>query len=351
MNLSECDQLSFHDIAKEWSKEKNHLDYNGALTMLLRGFWRAEFDRSNQTPPEQTCLVLLSQQGGRDCYDPATREYVLGVLPKGDPHCPSIGSHPTFDDLARLDAVDYPDAVSRWPLGRICVSKDVARHWIQDNGHTAMRFWFPDMAEQIDGPPRPPADFSNWDSNEFYSVGHATHLWEGLEPLPNHEVDLRIKGVYSRQTWLKEQVALSGYTEGQWPKQATLVPRQILIRIAEAADKPEDRRPVFLYPDGHGREIEAAPGEWDHPLTRTGFPGRPTTKHLIDAELRRRVEAEEIEDTLIGEAQALSEWAERKYPHQPHAQPTSIANNIRREYNRAKVAINKARSGTSNVTH
>lgn len=68
---------------------------------------------------------------------------------------------------------------------------------------------------------------------------------------------------------------------------------------------------------------------------QSGLPGRPAkSKHLIENELQRRAEAEELADTLAAEAEALLSWLRTTHPD--HAPPTvrTIQNNIRDEYRR-----------------
>lgn len=66
---------------------------------------------------------------------------------------------------------------------------------------------------------------------------------------------------------------------------------------------------------------------------RTGLPGRPTIKHLIVQELRRRVAAGTFEGTLDAEAQALAEWAKAAYSEAPPPTWKTIRNQIRATYN------------------
>ena len=67
---------------------------------------------------------------------------------------------------------------------------------------------------------------------------------------------------------------------------------------------------------------------------RSGLPGRPSSKHLIEQEFRRRASANECKSTLSAEARELHEWLKKEYPDAPPATPKTITNNIRIEYNR-----------------
>ncbi len=69
---------------------------------------------------------------------------------------------------------------------------------------------------------------------------------------------------------------------------------------------------------------------------RTGLPGKPSIKHLIIPEFKRRVEAGEVELTLATEARALHEWAKQEHPKAPAPTPRTIETHIRAEYRRYK---------------
>lgn len=69
---------------------------------------------------------------------------------------------------------------------------------------------------------------------------------------------------------------------------------------------------------------------------RTGLPGKPSIKHLILGEFRRRATADEVQPTLAAEARALHEWAKREHTQAPTPTPRTIQNHIRLEYWRRK---------------
>jgi hypothetical protein len=66
---------------------------------------------------------------------------------------------------------------------------------------------------------------------------------------------------------------------------------------------------------------------------RTGLPGRPSLKNLIQRELERRASTGEMLKTLAAESRALSDWAAANYSEAPSL-PTSrsIENQIRTKY-------------------
>jgi hypothetical protein len=61
----------------------------------------------------------------------------------------------------------------------------------------------------------------------------------------------------------------------------------------------------------------------------TGAPGRPTSRHLVEIEFKRRVASGEALTTLTHEADALSDWLIQTYPKMAQMAPGTIANSIR----------------------
>ncbi len=72
---------------------------------------------------------------------------------------------------------------------------------------------------------------------------------------------------------------------------------------------------------------------------RTGGQGRPTMKHLIIAEFKRRLEAGEVLPSLAAEARALDEWAQRTHlsPPAPRVSVRTIENIIRDKHRKHKI--------------
>jgi hypothetical protein len=67
--------------------------------------------------------------------------------------------------------------------------------------------------------------------------------------------------------------------------------------------------------------------------TRNDYPGRPSLKHAIEAEFRRRAERKEYETTLNAQAEALEKWAGETYPGLRIPTAKTIRNQIRPLYN------------------
>ena len=62
---------------------------------------------------------------------------------------------------------------------------------------------------------------------------------------------------------------------------------------------------------------------------RSGYPGRPSVRNLVEAELRRRAAAGECRGSLREEAEDLFAWVKQAHPDAPHPTPKTIENQIR----------------------
>jgi hypothetical protein len=69
---------------------------------------------------------------------------------------------------------------------------------------------------------------------------------------------------------------------------------------------------------------------------RTGAPGRPSSKHLVEREFRRRIEACELETGVAAQSRVLHEWLVNKYPGLPPLKAGAIENFIRKDYWKAR---------------
>jgi len=92
----------------------------------------------------------------------------------------------------------------------------------------------------------------------------------------------------------------------------------------------------FSFVERCGRKLREMP----HPLGEdaqtsatvppggSGFPGRPTSQQLIEAELEDRFKRGEMSESQMAEATALSAWLKAKHPTMPQAKPNTIRTNI-----------------------
>jgi hypothetical protein len=69
---------------------------------------------------------------------------------------------------------------------------------------------------------------------------------------------------------------------------------------------------------------------------RTGAPGRPSSMHLILAELERRADLGNLEASLASQAKELEGWLQQTHPKHPQARQTAIENAIRAKFRELK---------------
>lgn len=103
------------------------------------------------------------------------------------------------------------------------------------------------------------------------------------------------------------------------------------------AESAESRRELAaLSARVHAQEEELA-------KLRSGARGRPTSIHLIEAEMWRRLESGAIHDKLADEAKALAEWLREAHPAAHPVKPKSIENRLRAIYRDAMAKAKRKR--------
>lgn len=65
---------------------------------------------------------------------------------------------------------------------------------------------------------------------------------------------------------------------------------------------------------------------------RSGAPGKPTSMHLVVAELERRAVSGEMLDSIVAESRALSAWLATNHAKKPQAKPKAVETGIRERY-------------------
>lgn len=76
------------------------------------------------------------------------------------------------------------------------------------------------------------------------------------------------------------------------------------------------------------------------PHGRTGAPGRPTSRQLVELEFGRRRSTGETLGSIGAESEALSHWLQENHRKQPQMKPVTIANAIRSAFNTTPDARN-----------
>ena len=75
----------------------------------------------------------------------------------------------------------------------------------------------------------------------------------------------------------------------------------------------------------------------------SGATGRPNSKHLYEAELKRRFEAGTQANTVSQQARDLVAWMESEHSDQPRPKPKAMEDAIRTMYREQRKAANEAR--------
>jgi hypothetical protein len=77
-------------------------------------------------------------------------------------------------------------------------------------------------------------------------------------------------------------------------------------------------------------QLSSDPNEPGEQVTdRTGDPGRRTSKHLYEAEARRRLDAGDVPGKLTEFSEQIADWIKRTHPLAARPTPKTIANRIR----------------------
>jgi hypothetical protein len=87
---------------------------------------------------------------------------------------------------------------------------------------------------------------------------------------------------------------------------------------------------AFLAADKQSR------GDEGMDVISTGLPGRPTSMHLLEAEMRRRDATGELLPRLSNECEYLARWLHKVHPKEPAATAKTIENRLRGVYRELK---------------
>lgn len=75
-------------------------------------------------------------------------------------------------------------------------------------------------------------------------------------------------------------------------------------------------------------------------MMKTGYSGRPPlSRDVIEAEFARRIEAGEIEPSMVRQSLVLLDWFKINHPGKPAPKAKSIENNLRKAYREAASRI------------
>lgn len=121
--------------------------------------------------------------------------------------------------------------------------------------------------------------------------------------------------------WLNSRaVSPRGYRRPTRNAEAQYYPRTEYYRVEVRVDDF-----LALWPEARMSE-NSAPGS---DTSRSGAPGRPTSKHLVECELDRREAKGERRGTIDEWSKTLSDWLRTTHPTMPPMQPATIRNQLR----------------------
>jgi hypothetical protein len=92
------------------------------------------------------------------------------------------------------------------------------------------------------------------------------------------------------------------------------------------------------------RELNVTPVPTSSTVKGSGFVGRPSSKHLVEEELRRRAQEDRLCTSLAEQSRELSMWLKRTHPNEHQTTPKAIENSVRHLFRELKGSASQARS-------
>jgi len=166
-----------------------------------------------------------------------------------------------------------------------------------------------------DGEPRP---------GSIHEAIPATHLMHPMIGITEWDM-VRVDTSHPVGKWLNLRIPEYAKVQFKTVEVLALWP----AATARSASTVEAPSSTDLPKPSHSAPIKLAT---DH----SGAPGRPSSKHLVLAEYRRRAEAGEACSSITEEGTALSAWLLATHSHLAAMMPRSVENAIRTEFNRQR---------------
>ncbi|MDI2103928.1 hypothetical protein [Bradyrhizobium sp. Mp64] len=142
--------------------------------------------------------------------------------------------------------------------------------------------------------------------------------------------------VLDRDFWRENNIDERGAVSVKWLKNSARSARNTYnggIEVAQAEGIEVHARQLFnIWPEGEAHPDARTDGATD----KTGSPGRPSSRHLVEAEFKERVKGNRTESSLKAEAKVLSAWLREKHPTLTPMTVKTVENSIRLDYNRHK---------------
>ena len=170
-------------------------------------------------------------------------------------------------------------------------------------------------------------NYEIWDLSEEFDIGDAVFLW--AEVAPGSKVEVQRIRPYIQ---LLHSAVARDELPGRLGPRGWITSREALLAFA----KKKGQTPPFLFPEERHKsthsELEARSSLADP--YKTGLAGKPSIRHFILPEFRRRVAENGNETSLAKEAQALCDWARTEHPEAPTPTARTIENLLRPEFRR-----------------
>lgn len=177
---------------------------------------------------------------------------------------------------------------------------------------------------------------------DFISLGEIINIARGADPNASFTTESLPQPWRQRYLDLKSACEIEGISltdtmpkklrRGRCSDFAALASRHSWPWLAEIVGPVvEDTNAGIIDEDDAGGVDHTAPETASKVVTyASGAPGRPSSMHLIKAELDRRIEEKQLGgDTIKAVSESLSKWLEDTHPEATPCQPKSIANALR----------------------
>jgi hypothetical protein len=238
--------------------------------------------------------------------------------------------------MADASAFDYPfwsfEILLEWLFLRAGIPNDDEK--IREHRRQAL----PEIARQA-GLGR--LDVSGWRCRLEFPDRIITNMGR-REPIPLNEfIDegiwpFRGQYVLTPRAMVPNEEGLAALPADIRKRVESIVSPRVGFRWAEVGDYLEGWRDLHVRKDQvHAiwSDAEPAANQIEKPaLTHSGVPGRPTAKHLYQAELECRYAAGKMLPNVEAEAQELVAWLKVTYPDLNSGKARSVANNIRNRH-------------------
>ena len=154
------------------------------------------------------------------------------------------------------------------------------------------------------------------DAQKALYDGKVESRFRGSDPLDPIESNSWAHAIFFRDRLVSFSGSLAGVPAPGWepPRFSIEVKREDVTRI---------------WPNQSSHDNDALSSIVSETTYTTGGQGRPTSRHLVEPEAKRRIAAGELPESLAGFANSLSRWLSETHPTAAPMTPKTIENRIR----------------------